>query len=88
MAMAAQMQAQLPPEMLQQAMQMAQRLAETGAMDEIQRAMQGMDPSAGVDFEAMAQRAQEMLEGDPELKKRLTEQLGITDAEIDDETEK
>jgi hypothetical protein len=94
-AMAAQMQAQLPPEMLQQAMEMAQKLAGSGAMDEIQRAMQQMmsDPTAenadppGMDIQGMAQQAQRMLDDNPELQKRLAGQLGITDAQLDDDDE-
>ena len=53
MQMAAQMQGQDPSVLMQQAMQMAQQLAASGAMDEIQRAMQqmmqgqGMPPGGG-----------------------------------------
>lgn len=89
-AMAAQMQAQLPPEMLQHAMDMAQQLAQAGAMGDIQRAMQqmmqGESPSPmGLDLAEMARQAQRMLDQNPELQQKLAGQFGITDAQLDDD---
>lgn len=93
-SMAAQMQAMMPPEMLQQAMQMAQRLAQSGSMDEIEKAMQQMmqggAPGAGpmgMDLEAMAKQAQQMLDQNPDLQQKLEGQLKITDAQLDEDDE-
>ncbi|MCU0691728.1 MAG: hypothetical protein MUF54_10030 [Polyangiaceae bacterium] len=94
----AQLQGQDPGVVMRQAMQMAQQLAASGALHDIQRAMEQMmqgppaqerrasgEPQVqapngmaglGLDLTALAQQAQEMLNADPELQKRLQEQLG------------
>jgi len=92
-SMASQMQAMLPPEMLQQAMQMAQQLAGSGSLADVERAMKQMmgpmpgsgEASAGMDFQTIARQAQQMLDANPEMKERLESQLQITDAKISDD---
>ncbi|MBX3268652.1 MAG: hypothetical protein KF729_00230 [Sandaracinaceae bacterium] len=84
--LAAHLETEAGAAMLEQAMQMAQRLASSGALDDLAARMRaGGDPTAafsnasapgGMDLGAMMAQAQSMLAADPELERMLRAQLG------------
>ncbi len=85
--------------MLQQAMQMAQQLASSGALADLAKKMSGAaspeealrgagaDPVAlgGLDLGAMMAQAQSMLAANPDLERQLREQLGGVLGEDDED---
>ncbi|MCB9596348.1 MAG: hypothetical protein H6719_26735 [Sandaracinaceae bacterium] len=89
-ALAQQLQGPEGAAMLQQAMQMAQQMAQNGSLNELARKMAGAttpeealaqagaSPAAlgGLDLGAMMQQAQSMLSANPDLERQLREQLG------------
>lgn len=74
-----------PEALMQQAMQMAQQLAQSGDLGDLTKMMGGMGGAGGQmpDLGALANQAREMIEKDPGLEQRLqqqVEQMGGIDA--------
>ncbi|MEC7521037.1 MAG: hypothetical protein VYE22_14270 [Myxococcota bacterium] len=64
-----------PAALMQQAMQMAQQLAQSGDLGDLTKMMGGMQGGQMPDLGALADQARDMIEKDPGLEQRLQQQM-------------